>query len=1179
MRIDRLKLIAFGPFTDREVVLDGPGVQVIYGPNGAGKSTSMRALEGLLFGIPARTRDAWRHDMRDLRVGARLVTPDGSVLDIIRRKKNQPSLFDPSGQQLPETVLGALLGSTDRELYRTMFSLSQEGLRAGGDALLADKGDLGAALFGAGTGNAGARELLRRLEDEAAELFKPSGQRPRINDALRRHKAATTALGHAGVTAGAWASLDRAVRDAQARQSTTAAEAADVRRRLARAQRVLRAFGPVLERTAILAELDALGDVVLLAPDAQQQRLDAQRERTTARAARERATKDRDAATAELDALRPDPSVLEQEGRIEALREDVGRFRKNQQDVVRVQGDLATATNEAIEAMGAVGPQASLEDGGATVSIPAARAQAIRSLAAEHAELQAAVRSAGRSRDDEERTRDALADELAALPQAEDTDALRHAVRAARAAGDLDALVRREAVAVETQTVGLRADAQRLPYVGDDLDAVVALPVPLDAAIDDLGDALAAIDKRGDALTRDADRTDTDLRTADDALRRLELSGDVPTDDDLRRTRDVRDERWAGIRAAWITDVPGGGDATVADDFTGDLMEADRTADRLRAESQRVAEKAQLVAGVERLTADTERLASDRDVLAADRAAHDERWLELWAPCGIVPGPPKTMAAWAAQHRELVRIVDALTGKRSELTRAEALRDEHRVVLRRALGGDAGRTLAALLSEAEARCEDADDLRRTRQALEGQIRDQGRKFASCVTAETEARDALAAWRESWATSVGVLDLGPEAPTAQALAALDAIDVFQTRRARLRDYERRVTGLERDIAQFADDVAELRVRLGEPGDAGEGTVDRVGRNVADRADIGTTHPNTAAADPATTIAALVTRLKHARETDDAATLAAAKRDAATVEIAAAEDGERVAEVALAALRAAASVATDEDLPSAEERSAAVRDLRGRLAESATRITEAGEDDLEVLVDAVEDADRDALQAEVGALTEQEAALADERSTIDQELGTARAELRRVDGGDEAATHADAAQQALAEVAEATERYVRVRLAAQLLRRAIETYREKTAGPVLRRANELFPELTDGDFTGVTSDLGDDDEPILLALRGPDRIQVTSLSDGERDALYLALRVATLEHYFTTSDPMPLILDDLMLNLDDDRSRAALRVLSRLTGTTQVLLFTHHRHLVELAEETLGVDGVRVLELAN
>jgi uncharacterized protein YhaN len=50
----------------------------------------------------------------------------------------------------------------------------------------------------------------------------------------------------------------------------------------------------------------------------------------------------------------------------------------------------------------------------------------------------------------------------------------------------------------------------------------------------------------------------------------------------------------------------------------------------------------------------------------------------------------------------------------------------------------------------------------------------------------------------------------------------------------------------------------------------------------------------------------------------------------------------------------------------------------------------------------------------------------------------------------------------------------------------------------------------------------------------------------------------------------VLDDVLLDLDDDRARAALGVLGEVASRTQVLFFTHHARLRELAREALG-DG--------
>ncbi|HUV57760.1 MAG TPA: hypothetical protein VMV96_03020, partial [Acidimicrobiales bacterium] len=62
-------------------------------------------------------------------------------------------------------------------------------------------------------------------------------------------------------------------------------------------------------------------------------------------------------------------------------------------------------------------------------------------------------------------------------------------------------------------------------------------------------------------------------------------------------------------------------------------------------------------------------------------------------------------------------------------------------------------------------------------------------------------------------------------------------------------------------------------------------------------------------------------------------------------------------------------------------------------------------------------------------------------------------------------------------------------------------------------------------------------------------------------------------------MPVVLDDVLVNFDDNRARAALRCLATLAESGQVLLFTHHRHVLSLAEEVLAPEQYTVHELAT
>lgn len=80
--------------------------------------------------------------------------------------------------------------------------------------------------------------------------------------------------------------------------------------------------------------------------------------------------------------------------------------------------------------------------------------------------------------------------------------------------------------------------------------------------------------------------------------------------------------------------------------------------------------------------------------------------------------------------------------------------------------------------------------------------------------------------------------------------------------------------------------------------------------------------------------------------------------------------------------------------------------------------------------------------------------------------------------------------------------------------------------------------------------------------------TGLSDGTRDQLYLALRLAALELHLAQATPLPFIADDLFIHYDDVRSRAGFEALAALPEKTQVIFLTHHAHLLGMVQEVFG-----------
>ncbi|MBX9723536.1 MAG: hypothetical protein K2X81_19175, partial [Candidatus Obscuribacterales bacterium] len=131
-----------------------------------------------------------------------------------------------------------------------------------------------------------------------------------------------------------------------------------------------------------------------------------------------------------------------------------------------------------------------------------------------------------------------------------------------------------------------------------------------------------------------------------------------------------------------------------------------------------------------------------------------------------------------------------------------------------------------------------------------------------------------------------------------------------------------------------------------------------------------------------------------------------------------------------------------------------------------------------------------------------------------------------------------------------------------------------------ASEIFSELTLGSLSGLKEDYNDKGEQILVASR-PDGtlLNAAALSEGTRDQLYLSLRLASLENYLIHHEAIPFIADDLLVNFDNERAVATIKILQSLSNRTQVIFFTHHAHILELIKTRLDESGIYIHRLAD
>jgi DNA repair exonuclease SbcCD ATPase subunit len=134
----------------------------------------------------------------------------------------------------------------------------------------------------------------------------------------------------------------------------------------------------------------------------------------------------------------------------------------------------------------------------------------------------------------------------------------------------------------------------------------------------------------------------------------------------------------------------------------------------------------------------------------------------------------------------------------------------------------------------------------------------------------------------------------------------------------------------------------------------------------------------------------------------------------------------------------------------------------------------------------------------------------------------------------------------------------------------------------RAGEIISQMTDGRYGRLSIDplslhieakpATSDIEPSADPPAVPDTVGLEHLSQGARDQIYLAVRLALIDLLGQQTAP-PVLLDDPLVHFDPERRERAVEIIRRFAERHQVIFFTCNpeyagmgEHLVDLTEHT-------------
>ncbi len=1174
MKLARLLLQAFGPFTDKtlDFAASPTNLHLIYGPNEAGKSAALRAITDLRFGIPLRSSDDFIHATGQMRVAGLFIDDQGEPIGLIRRKGRAPTLsrFDvATGQPNPglpvlrEHEL-ALTGGLERSEFEAMFGLNHARLRAGGDLLLKGEGELGSALFEASAGTRGIAAILAALDDDAKRIFNPHGraQNATINEARRQLDDQRAAWRQAQTKPAEWQALNRAYEQATAALAEID-QAIETLRRRENELTELRTVEPLLrQHDRALADLQELTEVPDLAEGAREERLAAEQAQRRAKQDLKDAELDLKRCDEALEGLVIEAPLLEHAEMIERLAAGVEAAARSRIEAQQQQTTVERIDAELTAKASRIAPGRDIRE-----VLTAAPSEADRVALNEH--LQAIDRLNERLAGNRRRALeldDALsADEVEVptLPDPSVRQNLAEALQRAQALGD----VGRRRGDHDRQIGELDGRLiQSLSDIGVDSEKALRKAQPLlEAQIAEARQGLAAVDEAmRDARDEDR-RLEPQLEEQRVRQRQLAAEGEVVTAETLRLARERRDDGWTRVRKAYVDRTEDAAELgrifdanhPLPDAFEAAQDESDRQADLLRADAQRAAVSEECSTRIEQMEGRRREIAAALASLGAQREGVLAGWTARLAQAQLPALDADGLREWQGQREVVLELAGRLAGLRSDregvmkeaATGASALvvalRAAGETATEVAAGGEAD-ALPSLIAQAlrwEKKAAES-EAQSGAQAKALRAQQAERKKVGALIQQTEMElkgheTALEAWHAR-------LFLPSDRSSETVKARLEELDALARQSTQLADARQAKATHQTIVDDIETSAAQLATLVGEPEPV---SVD----DFADR---------------------LRRRLVASREANRERNTLIRDQDRAQQTKLRAEAALEQQGAALARLCSAAGVATPDLLPEREESAVRKRQaqthlstLREHLAQASLRPEEALRQSLAGQDTVAIESERDRVRLEIGQReTEQAAARQAEERT--------RLALEAIDTSDRAAAAREAMESAAARFRAAIRPWARLRLAHALLKESLNRFRERAQAPMVAAASTYFSLMTGGRYQRLVADEADD-KPVLRAERADGvRIGVEAMSDGTADQLYLALRLAALDLRRASHPHMPLVLDDVLITSDDERAANILSALARFSEGVQVLIFTHHRHLIDVARAALGGQALAV-----
>lgn len=1144
MRLRQLNLTRYGRFTDftldfGERPANGSDFHIIFGNNEAGKSTAFNGYLDLLFGIGERSKFNFLHEYNALCIGA-VLEIEKTTIKLARIKRRGATLLGANNQSVDEAILTTALHGLSREAYEAMFSLNDKTLEQGGNEILESKGDFGRLLFAGTAGLTDLSKELQLLQDHANEVYSERSRKHEFASLLQQLNQVKVDRKNLDTLSSTYKHLT----ETHHKANETYQRARDARDNIRIEQTSLKKLKDAFAIQDDLVVLEKKLSPINHLPDVPkgwieevknlQAKLDAAEEKKDA------AQIDIDNSEEELENLTADP-IIKMKGAFATLATLASHDQAAGEQLPKLHDNLLKVNADLEEIRQRLGANKTTKL--ADLVIPDDTIADLDTLSQKEAQLMQRLDTARQEVSDAKETLlEAKKEEKLAAPPDEKVTKL-VALFDRYTEGDAEQCLDQAEQTLSQIGRKIQRELVKLaPWAGkQDNISSQAFPTPAQANRWCEKSKLLEQELTNQKTQQKQYRM---CRTKHEGRKKALLMqmGDI-TDANAANSRTARDNAWTMHRERL--------DDETADAFEKVLIVDDHIHEERLAATDRLALLRNVEIELAEIDSTLKAIADEITQIEGNLQTFQSKIIR---PVFIKVGLPKdfpveNLPPWLERVQHVRDLIEEEEEHCAERDLARSNYDQQRVALLEALTRvgkklSKNSTLGELFIATKPyqkqviKGEDRHVLaKKAVSKAEAQLRHRGKVLK-------DVEDEFEKWEKNWKHTVEGLWLRQKniSQIRALLTPLRKLTLLVTRQSTLIET---IRTKERDCHKFRDEVCKL--------------VHSLKLKVQE--------------DVKTQFSLLQERFENAQIAETSRAVAARSRADAEKQLMQAETElsrieNRVKEMTRY-FPTSEGITTLDNLAHLLNHAKEKFELVNAVSEKERLLLR------ELGVEARSDAeiklkDKTLLDIET-RLTKIDADLEEADLELESRVAERQDAIRAIEAISDDASVAlldEKYQSLLLEISNKANRALALHLGLMAADSALVAYRDRHRSELLTQTADAFRAITAGEFSRLITQPDQSCDRLIAIRSNGGSIAAEEMSKGTRFQLYLSLRLAAYRQFCNGKGPLPFFGDDIMETFDDHRAEAAMRQLSEIARNGQVLYFTHHRHLCEIAKNVFG-----------